>query len=353
MNEKITIIIPSHERHQLLRRAIDYYSKLDLLVLIVDSSQLFLNVQLPENITYLHLPGSLFGDKIYSGLCKASTTYACLCADDDFLSESGLQAGQKFLEENLDYVSVQGHYIQFNPSLPNEQYNPLYLDMIGYLNDSDLIKKRTLGALKAPHIYALHRTASLKKAMHITLNIKNVTVVELSIPIVTMCYGKHAVLPIFWSARDIIRYSKYIDEDGNDLSFYDEGNIETNELNKVVINWKDFLISSDGNKLRNNFIEAVSDVVSDSIDAGDLFDSAFNNYLSRSKRENNIAFKQKLKDIIKFLLPHFIVRKIQVNNCTKLRFAVRTVSGYPWSDDIANKDWNTMIKVILKFKGLI
>ena len=151
MREKITVIIPSHERHQLLQRAIDYYSELDLFVLIVDSSELFLNVKLPENITYLHLPGSLFGDKIYSGLCNAITTYSCLCADDDFLAESGLKAGEKFLEENLDYVSVQGHYIQFDPSFPKEQNNPLYhRDMIGYINDSDLIKNRTLDALKVP-----------------------------------------------------------------------------------------------------------------------------------------------------------------------------------------------------------
>ena len=146
MKEKTTIIIPSHDRHHLLLRAIDYYSELDFLVLIVDSSEVFLNVKLPGNITYLHLPGSLYGDKIYSGLCKASTPYSCLCADDDFLAESGLKSGQEFLEENLDYVSVQGHYIQFDPSIPKEKNNPLYLNMIGYKNDSDLIKDRALDA---------------------------------------------------------------------------------------------------------------------------------------------------------------------------------------------------------------
>jgi len=32
MKEEVTIIIPSHERHHLLLRAIDYYSELDFLV---------------------------------------------------------------------------------------------------------------------------------------------------------------------------------------------------------------------------------------------------------------------------------------------------------------------------------
>ena len=348
MKEKTTIIIPSHDRHHLLLRAIDYYSELDFLVLIVDSSEVFLNVKLPGNITYLHLPGSLFGDKIYSGLCKASTPYSCLCADDDFLAENGLKSGQEFLEENLDYVSVQGHYIQFDPSIPKEKNNPLYLNMIGYKNDSDLIKDRALDALTVPHIYALHRTIILKNAIHITLDITNVTVVELSIPLVTMCYGKHTVLPVFWSARDIVRYSKYLDENENDLPYYDEGNIEANKLNKIVINWKDFLISSEGNKLINNFVETVADIVPDPKEARDLFNSVNINYLSLVKRKNNISFKQKLKNITKLLLPSFVVRKIQLNNYDKLR----SLSGYPWSDNVAMKDWDSMIRVILKFRDL-
>ena len=346
MNEKTTIIIPTHERHHVLLRAIDYFSELDVLVLIVDSSEVFLNVKLPRNITYLHLPGSLYGDKIYSGLCKISTPYTCLCADDDFIAKSGLKAGQKFLEENLDYVSVQGHYIQFDPCIPKEKSHPLYLNMIGYKNDSDVIKDRALDAFTVPQDHALHRTISLKNAIHITLDITNVTVVELSIPLVTMCYGKHAVLPVFWSARDMIRYSKYLDE--NDLTYYDEGNVEANKLNKIVVNWKNFLISSEGNKLKNNFINNISDVVPDPKEARDLFNLANNNYLSRVKRKDNISFKQKLKNITKLLLPNFVVRKIQLNNYDKLR----SFPGYPWSDNIAMKDWDSMISVVLKFGDL-
>ena len=334
MKESITVIIPTHERHHLLFRAIDYYDQLDVSVLIVDSSQSILDKKLPENITYMHLPGSLFGDKIYAGLCSVSTPFSCLSADDDFLAENGLKAGQEFLEENLDYVSVQGHYIQFDPLNPKEKYNPLHLNMIGYKNNSDIIKDRVLGAFTVPHIYALHRTIALRKSICITLDLAQVTVVEISIPLVAMCYGKHAVLPVFWSARDIVRYSKYLDENENDYR-KNEGPNEINKLNKVVLNWKNFLISSEGNKLRNNFIEAVSDIVPDSKEARDLFDLAFINDCSLSKPNNNISFIQKLKNIIKLLLPSFVVRKIQLNNYNKLRFVMKSVPGYPWSNNDA------------------
>ena len=74
------------------------------------------------------------------------------------------------------------------------------------------------------------------------------------------------------------------------------------------------------------------------------------NYLSRIKEKNNNSFIQKIKKIIKFLLPNFIVRKIQLNNCAKLRFAVKGVSGYPWTDSVAMRDWDSMIRVIVKFR---
>ena len=350
MKEEVTIVIPSHKRHHLLLRAIDYYSELDFLILIVDSSKVFLNVKLPWNITYVHLPGSFFGDKIYSGLCKVSTPYSCLCADDDFLAENGLKVGKEFLEENLDYVSVQGHYIQFDPLHPEEKYTPLYIAMHGFRNDSDIIKDRVLN-VSTPNVYALHRTIVLKKAIQITLNQTNVTVVEPSIPMVAMCYGKHFVLPVFWAARDVVRYSKYLDENGDTYSDR-EGHLEIDKLNNVVSDLKDYLISPEGNKLRNNFVETVSDIVPDRREAEDLFDSVFIKLISLRKQKKGVSFIKKLKNVTKLFLPNVVVRKIQFYNYNKLRLAQKSVSGYPWSGDIAMKDWKSMTRVILKFRGL-
>ena len=64
--------------------------------------------------------------------------------------------------------------------------------------------------------------------------------------------------------------------------------------------------------------------------------------------KNNTFLINKLKDIAKLLIPNFVVRKIQLNNYDKLR----SLSGYPWSDNVAMKDWDSMIRVILKFRDL-
>ena len=205
MKEEVTIIIPSHERHHLLLRAIDYYSELDFLILIVDSSKVFLNVKLPWNITYLHLPGSFFGDKIYSGLCKVSTPYSCLCADDDFLSESGLYFGIRYLEENKDYASVQGNYVHFEYDNGLVNYHPVYAETIGIKDvSSNNPIDRLMKSIGMGHslIYALHHTETLQECLKTVLDMRAVSFVEKSISIISPLHGKHIILPIFWMARE-------------------------------------------------------------------------------------------------------------------------------------------------------
>jgi len=87
---KLTIIIPTYERHHVLSRAIDYYSQIDVAVIIADSSNNPFTNKLPDNFRLLHCPDYFMGDKIYKALCEVDTDYSCLCADDDFLHQTGL-----------------------------------------------------------------------------------------------------------------------------------------------------------------------------------------------------------------------------------------------------------------------
>jgi len=349
MSEEITIIIPSHNRHHVLNRAIEYYAKLNFLVLIVDSSKESLNIKLPKNIKYIYLPGSFFSNKIHYGLEMASTPFACLCADDDFLSESGLHVGKEFLQKNLDFVSVQGNYIQFNPSNPIELYSALYKKMNDYNNDSELTETRVMNAFEIPHIFALHRINALKSALNISFDIPLVTVVERSIALVTMCYGKHKVLPVFWSARDVIRYSNYNDEEGGTYKNNNLTQEADNKLNIVIKNWKDFLNTNYGKKLKKNYIKEVFDLIDDSIDIGELFDHA--NFQLQDSVSTPLLTK--IKKILKDLLPLSIVKKIQSNNINKEKSRLSNLPGYPWSDSVAMHDWKIITQVIENNKELI
>ena len=349
MSQEVTIIIPSHDRHHLLQRAISYYAELNFLVVIVDSSELFLEIDLPQNIKYVHLPGSLFSNKIHHGLSITTSPYACLCADDDFFSKSGLLAGKNFLQKHSDYASVQGNYIHFNPSNPEDLYNALYKKINGYKNDLEMAEQRVMETYKVPHIYALHRTNVLKSALNISIDIPNVTVVEKTIGLVTMCYGKHKVLPIFWSARDSERYTNYTNEKLNNYSGNSSKLNSKSILNKVITDWSSFLLTNDGIKLKKKYVEEVSDLFDDSVNVEELFDFS---QLDIKKKINIFLFSKKLKDFIKFLLPKFFVNKIQLYNINKEKSWIKNRPGYPWSDNAAMKDWNSMVQVIIKFKDL-
>lgn len=359
MSNEITIIIPSHERHSLLSRAIHYYSELNFLVLIVDSSELCLEINLPKNIKYFHLPRSFFSNKIHYALSITSSPFVCLCADDDFLSESGLFSGKDFLERNLDFVSVQGNYIHFDPTNPLEIYNPLYKKMNGYKNDSEFIEERVKDSYKVPHIFALHRTNVLISALNISIDMESVTIVEETVALVTMFHGKHCVLPVFWCARDSVRYSNYIDELGNNDIRNTMAEENDSKLNKVILNWESFLQTTDGKKLKNNYIKEVSGLTNESINIEALFDFSQSIKVDQRIRfidsQANITsiFYKGTKDFIKLLLPNLIVKKIQLFSVNKEKSKLKIIPGFPWSDSIAMDDWVKITNSIIKFRDLI
>ena len=171
-----------------------------------------------------------------------------------------------------------------------------------------------------------------------------------------MCYGKHAVLPIFWIARDVIRYSQYFVEIGDDYSYNNNAidSYEISDLNKVVIDIDEYIFnSSEGSKCRENFIKAVSDVIPDYSKVEELFNLSIKNYISTNNSIRNSSPKYNFLKIIKPFIPKFCVTKLQLIRRSKLRYAQKGVSGYPWSDNISKKDWISITKVILKFKDIL
>jgi glycosyltransferase domain-containing protein len=342
MKEIITIIIPTHDRHHVLLRTVDYYSQINVSVVIADSSKKPFTVKLPNNFTYLHFPYSFMGNKIYKALGEVSTKYSCLCADDDFLSESGLREGLKFLEKNIDYASVQGNYIAFYASNPPDHYYSLYDNNTGYENSSVSIKTRLEDCYRVPQIYALHKTTVLKSCFEITVDISAITTVEMCIPLISLCFGKHKVLPVFWAARDVNRYTRY-------TRYTRDTGVDNNSCSVVVTDWNEYLQSEEGRRFKDNFISIAEDIVPEYIDPATLFDSAFNNYLSLISNKKTVSIQRKMKNIIRLFLPSTVVGVFQRINIKRRRLELRhEAAGYPWCDNQAASDWNIMKQSIDK-----
>ncbi|MBT5399598.1 TIGR00180 family glycosyltransferase [bacterium] len=360
MIKDITIIIPTHERHNVLLRSMDYFSRFNASILIVDSSLSPIGMNLSsEKIKYIHCPNLFFGDKIHFAIKNVKTPYTCLCADDDFLSENGLMKGLEFLKSHLDYSSVQGHYIQFMFIKSESILRPIYEKYIGLSIDSDLINQRIEISPEIAQVYALHRTDILERCLRTTIGLKEISLVEICISLVAVCYGKHTILPIFWSARDGVQHSTYIDNTSTDrFTGIKIQGIEKSE-NIVIGDWELYLNTSDGLQFKKNFIKVVSDIVFTPYYSDRLFNLFFIKLLEINRKKieqfngNNSRLIMRSRVIIKELIPSFLIREIRkitkqhmIIKSKKLCNKYKTFDGYPWSSSLAMKDWKKIKKVI-------
>ena len=113
----LTIVIPSYERQSFLRRQVNFWSKFEAEIIILDGSKNpisdYLSTQkLSENIRYYHLPISIEERfKYVQSLIK--TKYSVLLSDDEYFVPSALQKCINKLKNNSDLVSCKGQAIWF------------------------------------------------------------------------------------------------------------------------------------------------------------------------------------------------------------------------------------------------
>lgn len=111
--KSLTIIIPTHERHDYLRRSMAYFSEFDVSILYMDSSKYKFKGKVGSNIEYIHCPALQFSQKVRKALDYTKSELIAFCADDDFLLKESLQKGQKIMNENAQLGAVVGNFVGF------------------------------------------------------------------------------------------------------------------------------------------------------------------------------------------------------------------------------------------------
>ena len=349
MKEKLTIVIPSHKR-LIINRALSYYDKWDVQLIVCDSSPSPLKLNSSNNILYLHTPEKGFSQKISAALDFVKTPYCCISADDDFLSHSGIRGGVEFLDNNPDYVSAQGHYIEFTKSAKDVYYTTLYGKNIGHHIDSDIPGERIIDAFNpyAQHFYSLHRTPVLQKSLDFASHLKSLIHAELSTALIGMIYGKHKMLPLFWMARDSYQHTTYT-----------PNNIGTNHTAVIftINEWKSYLLSQEAQHNKELFAKEFSLATGDAIEVGNVvFDQAFEAFLD-NKADSSKA-KLTWKDALSKIIPNVLLewRRGIIYSPAKLQNQTikdfEKIPGFPWADDNANADWKNMKSVIIDFQEI-
>jgi len=341
MKEQLTIIIPTHNRPALISRALEYYTTWGCKIIVCDSSQNEPEPFYLPNVHLLYCPELSFDQKLYKAVRQVTTPYVCLSADDDFLAVSSLNAGIEFLDNHDDYVSVQGHYLQFAWNNSELSIHPNYVSVIGFHIDDSEPSQRIIHTMNPfmHHIYSMHRSSVLIKSLAISLDYNAPPLAEFTTAIGGMIFGKHRMLPVFWMARDSGRYTVY--------------NHNINDQETLVFNISKFLTTSDGLLYRARFAEAYATHSGEAVNMGKaVFDQAFSSYLSRQSvvREGFTSnIRKSLRQRIRKHTPAVVLQ--WRNWLLQKGFVPRSYPqnlGYPWSDSKAKEEWVIMKEIIMK-----
>jgi glycosyltransferase domain-containing protein len=290
--EEVTIIIPTHNRNTLLRRSIDYYSNFNCNIIICDSSELkssdFLN---HISINYFHYPNISFAKKLFYAIQQVSTKYVCLSADDDFLSKKGLVSGIIFLENNIDYSSVQGKYVSFYSNKNKYTTHNLYdaAGLIHYNNDSPFQRVVDSSNNGMHLIYALHRTEALLNSFKVSDECVPLIMVEYTSNLIPLFYGKHKMLNILWMARDSARYTIY--------------ESKSNSINSVLspLDLINYFNTNNGIEFKNKFIIQFVEVANSNANVAEklFYEVFYQNYIQSYIERNFYKKNESLIRLVK------------------------------------------------------
>ncbi len=208
MFKDVTLFIPTHNRHNYLKRILEYYNDVPLDVLVADSSTTpFATDDLNSRVTYLHLPGERLSQKLYIALSKVKTEFVVMCADDDFTLPDGIVQCVNFLKNNPDYSVAHGNSIAYAKESMREKYTPfsvMYIDQLAFeIADEDPLER--LEQLFDPYrtlFCAIHYTRNLQLAYNKDFNFENLFLSEYPPGIIDLCAGKFKELPVLFQVRE-------------------------------------------------------------------------------------------------------------------------------------------------------
>ncbi len=121
----VDIVIPTHNRIDLLRRILDYYQEYgrDFNFIVADSSSPTNKVRHKKLVSTYSKLNILYIDRFSPNLEQhikfakmvkyIKSKYVVFCADDDFIIPNGIRQCVQFLQKNPDYAAAHGSYIGF------------------------------------------------------------------------------------------------------------------------------------------------------------------------------------------------------------------------------------------------
>lgn len=339
----VSIIIPTYNRPNHLRRTLDYYQgdKDYFKIIVADSSSdenKIINKEIISsfpNLDILYLsdyspeinPFFKFAD----ALNYVKSKYCLFCGDDDFVTSDGINQSVNFLENNPDFTVVHGHYITFYLKSQKNK-GKQFRWRSGYSSESitspdpKLRLTEHLSKYSIATFYGVHKTDFLKMIFKETTKFTNDgRFSELLHSMLTLIYGKMKRLDVLYGAREINPNSTATTTK-NIYDFIKEGS-----YNEKYANFKNCLAFH----LNKNY----------QLDMGKskkIIDDAMVIYL---KKNYPIDYKYFLKNTLDYL-PKAISKKIKTTyRRTKLKFLKPTDNFLKDLDNPTSKYYKEFDKI--------
>lgn len=161
-----SIIIPTHNRHNLMKKNIEYFSSFkNCQIYICDSTEVQHNGEFPQNMTYIHMPKKSFVQKMNLILEDIQTDYVAVCADDDFVIEDTANE----IVEKLGTKYSMGIGRCFGFDIPFNRFYPIYTQVnfssINHKNAESRISKYMKNYYMS--LWAVYKRDILQKAYSI------------------------------------------------------------------------------------------------------------------------------------------------------------------------------------------
>lgn len=218
-NYGCTILIPTYNRSDYLRRILSYYNENagNYNIIVADSSsnenkkrnEKIISSFSSINISYINYPSEInLHYKIADALNHVNTKYCVLCADDDFVTPNGIDQSTDFLEKNQDFTVAHGYYISFYLKTDKKKQHFYWDPIYPYKSITFPDAKSRLNYQFSnyyPTFYAVHRADFLKMIFEETTKFTDdYRFGELLPSMLALIYGKMKCLDVLYAARELI-----------------------------------------------------------------------------------------------------------------------------------------------------
>ena len=214
---QVTLVIPTHCRHQYLERALDHYRNWNVDLVVADSTEQPFSASLPDGVTYLHRPGLGYGKKISEVLDTVETPLVLLAADDDFISPVGVLRATEYLLEHPECACAQGWHAGFQRSVKGRKTELVWYALHVFAKKYRVAEQDAPGRISRQaqlymnNFYAVHRTevmryffCNIRPSLSQDILARRPDLLEVAQALSTVTWGPHIVLPVFWIARESI-----------------------------------------------------------------------------------------------------------------------------------------------------